>query len=401
MLRLCGTKLLVLVELFIINGYKYKKGGDIVKRMILFLIITVILTSCANTSNDNYEDKSVKSKIEETNETTITFDENEESILEEERAELLDNVFSGGPSPDGIPPIEKPKFESIENADKWLNDYDRVFLYETKTNIYLFPQRVLVWHEIVNVKDVDDEYAMTYCPLTGSAIAYMYPLGNDTSYGTSGNLINSNLLMYDRKSGAYISQIDGVGLDSELLGVELKSRPVYWIRWDKAKKSYDQAKVLSKNTGFIRDYNRDPYGKYVDDQASGYYSEQGTIFPVMHEDDENIFADKTTIIGIKQENERIALNPLKVKQDGKIVLRVKDKKIVALYDEKLDIVRLYYEADNQSLQYKNGIIESENGLSWTVLGEPIEGNESLELPIYFEVMWFAWYAFYPATEVIE
>ncbi|MCT4660370.1 MAG: DUF3179 domain-containing protein, partial [Tissierellales bacterium] len=129
--------------------------------MILFLIITLILTSCANTSNDNYEDKSVKSKIEETNETTITFDENEESILEEERAQLLDNVFSGGPPPDGIPPIEKPKFESIENADKWLNDYDRVFLYETKTNTYLFPQRVLVWHEIVNVKDVDDEYAMT------------------------------------------------------------------------------------------------------------------------------------------------------------------------------------------------------------------------------------------------
>ena len=64
----------------------------------------------------------------------------------------------------------------------------------------VYPQRILVWHEIVN-EDIDNErISITYCPLTGSAIGYYGKLATyDTSYGTSGKLINSNLVMYDRE----------------------------------------------------------------------------------------------------------------------------------------------------------------------------------------------------------
>ncbi len=244
----------------------------------------------------------------------------------------------------------------------------------------MYPQSILVWHEIVNLSE--HGLALTYCPLTGSCITYEYPEGIDTSLGTSGKLINSNLLMYDRSTDSFISQIDGIGLDQNLQGHSLGVVPTFWADWKDARDVYPEALVLMEDTGFIRDYNRDPYGSYTEDKEFNYYTTDGVIFPpLIANEDTPSKSDKHVVVGVKNGDERLAIEPEFVKDKGHHIFELAGDSFIAIHDESIDTVRVF--------DYNN---------------EPIDDIlqlEDLDSPIYFDVMWFAWYAFYPDTEVIE
>lgn len=308
---------------------------------------------------------------------------------------LLSNIMSGGPGPDGIPPIEDPVFVSIEDLTDNLVDADAVFVMPTKELVYIFPQNILVWHEIVNLEGLNT--ALTYCPLTGSAIAYEVEEG--TSLGTSGSLINSNLLMYDRASNAYISQIDGLALDNDIKGTILNTKPAYWTTWAEAKVRYPEAQILTRSTGHLRDYERDPYGSYTDNPTSNYYTQDMLFFETIHSDEEAVFTSKYPVIGVKIGDNRLALDPAKVKEEGKTPLTVGDYALTALYDETIGAVKVFI--TDEVIQIDGDEIVADSGLTWDLDGFAISANYDLVSPINYQVMWFAWYAFYPETEVLK
>ena len=143
--------------------------------------------------------------------------------------ELNKNIVNTSLSKDDIHPLEDPVYISVENAN-FLEDADKVFIYEANDSVYIFPQMIMVWHEIVNEIIDGESVSITYCPLTGSVIGYEGNIGghNDNTYGTSGNLLNSNLVMYDRNTDSTIPQIFGIAINNSLEGLELKTKPVYW-----------------------------------------------------------------------------------------------------------------------------------------------------------------------------
>src|SRR3990170_4376237 len=115
--------------------------------------------------------------------------------LESRLREFAENMVSGGPSKDGIPPVDKPKYIPVSKAGNFLNNNDVVFLVEYKDVVKIFPQKILVWHEIVNDVIHNEKVSITYCPLTGSAIGFKGKIeGIETTFGTSGKLLNSNLV---------------------------------------------------------------------------------------------------------------------------------------------------------------------------------------------------------------
>lgn len=64
------------------------------------------------------------------------------------------------------------------------------------------------WHEVVN-DDVNDlKVAITYCPLTGTAIGWDRQLNKNviTTFGVSGFLFNTNLMPYNRRTNSLWSQ---------------------------------------------------------------------------------------------------------------------------------------------------------------------------------------------------
>ena len=148
-------------------------------------------------------------------------------------ARLEENVVSGGPGKDGIPPIDEPKFVSASEMDDQLKPEDKVFVLDYKGETKVYPQPVLVWHEIVNDEVAGDKLSITYCPLTGSTVAFKgrTPAGEPLTFGTTGSLVNSNLIMYDRETGSEWSQILGRSIAGRMRGEPLQEIPLVWTTW--------------------------------------------------------------------------------------------------------------------------------------------------------------------------
>ncbi len=309
---------------------------------------------------------------------------------------FLDNILSGGVPPDGIPAIEVPKFITMVEAIQLYKDDDQMFVTTLDGQIYLYPQKILVWHEIVNMTELG--VSVTYCPLTGSCITFKQPDHLQTTFGTSGSLLNSNLVMYDRATGTNISQIDGVGLDNDLEGYILDTIPTYWIDFATARESFEDALVLSDITGFLRNYTRDPYGSYTEDGASNYYTSSGVMFPLINSDETYDFHDKQMVIGIKYKESKAAVIKSKVSKDEALNFTLSDTPMTAVYDPRLNNIRVFIGTYTLT---EPDILVDVAGNQWAINGTAIQANAPLESPNHFEVMWFAWYAFYPDTEVIE
>ena len=282
---------------------------------------------------------------------------------------LADNIVSGGPAPDGIPPLETPQYISLEEADTYLKAEDAVFVVEAGGEVLIYPQRIMVWHEIVNEKIAGEKLSITYCPLTGSAIGFYGNINTgETTFGTSGKLVNSNLIMYDRASESYWPQIFGTAITEPAQGEKLNRFPVIWSKWKLVQAKYEQAQVLSIETGYNRDYNRDPYGSYRENKedADNYYTNSEMIFSVLAED--NTLNPKDVVIAGEYKNMNFAILKNMVRKEKEVVFNIEAEQFIARHDKSLDTVRVFVK----------------------------EKDELIELVVY-DVMWFAWHAYFPES----
>lgn len=329
------------------------------------------------------------SEVRQTTDTTSIGDNEKLDIL-------LNNVRSGGPPPDGIPPIEEPRYQDISDVD--MHPDEPVFVQETNSGVFVYPQRILVYHEIVNEEFNGEKASVTYCPLTGSALTFSGDIGSaKTTYGTSGNLVNSNLVMYDRETDSYIPQILGTGISGELRGQTIDLKPLIWTTWERAQNVYDEAKVLTEDTGFTRNYGRDPYGSYLEDNT--YYQRGDGLFPVVYENrSEN---PKEIYIGVRTD-QPVGIQKSFMRSEGLHEFVAGNESLVAFYDEPLDAVFVYnarFEGETLEFEHSGDVFVDQNGNEWNTRGESSVGE--LDWAPSFDVFWFAWYAFFPETKVIK
>ena len=172
-------------------------------------------------------------------------------------------ILSGGPPRDGIPPIDEPKFIDFGEADQYLGRLEPVISFEINGDVRAYPLQILTWHEIVNDVVGGVPVAVTFCPLCNSAIVFDRTLdGVVHRFGTSGNLRHSDLIMWDRKTESWWQQLTGEAIVGELAGKKLTFLPGPIISWGDFKEANPGGKVLSQDTGFRRDYGRNPYVGY-------------------------------------------------------------------------------------------------------------------------------------------
>jgi hypothetical protein len=293
------------------------------------------------------------------------------------------NMTSGGPPKDGIPAIDAPNFWSATEADAYLDGADVVFGLVANGVARAYPQRILVWHEIVNDDVGGLPLAVTYCPLTGTAIAFE---SGGTEFGVTGRLVNSNLVMYDRDTDTWFPQVLAVGIIGPHAGAALVERPMVWTTWERWRAAHPQTEVLSTDTGFARNYQRDPYGSY--NPLSGYYQPDSfTMFPLMHQDRSR--PAKSVLLGARTQSAAIAFPLGDLREAGRLELAAREEAFTALYDPTLDTGYIFRgRTDAQAAFDRPG----PQGVSWS-------GGEAPEPVNAFEAMWFAWMAFYPESAV--
>ncbi len=291
----------------------------------------------------------------------------------------------GGPGKDGIPSIDRPRFGRAEAADGFLDDDDRVIGLYVDGVARAYPQRILVWHEIVNDTLGDQRISVTYCPLTGTSLGFER---GDTEFGVSGKLVNSNLVMYDRATDTEYPQILAAGIDGELRGRGLTEVRLIWTTWGRWKQRHPDTEVLSTRTGSIRNYQRDPYGNY--NPLEGYYeADSRRIFPVLNED--RRYPLKLEVLGFRDAHEAVAIEPATLREARVLVHEGPGGRYVIVHDPVLDTGWVYrgdVEVDPDSVTFDRD-------------GPAFDGVDQLEPVNAFEAMWFAWAAFYPDTHVID
>ncbi|MBI3684828.1 DUF3179 domain-containing protein [Candidatus Azambacteria bacterium] len=282
----------------------------------------------------------------------------------------LDEIIGGGPSKDGIPSIDKPKFVVLAEANSFLKDSEPGIALEMGGVSRFYPFQILVWHEIVNDTIGGTRVLVTYCPLCLSGIVFDPAVnGERVEFGTSGKLWNSNLVMYDRKTDSLWSQILGEAIVGEMTGMKLAVLPSDMIRFGDFKKLHPEGSVLSRDTGTTRFYGQDPYGDY--------YTTPGTYFPVGKKDAR--LNEKDFVLGVVVNGKAKAYWPEAVKKAGEVTDRFEGKDIVARYEKEVDAVRLF----------------SAEG------GSASGGEKKLVRINSFGAFWFSWVAAHPETELYK
>ena len=278
----------------------------------------------------------------------------------------LNEIKGGGPPKDGIPPIDNPEFVSISAAEGWLADETAGISYTKGNTARFYPFNILVWHEIVNDTVEGNRVLISYCPLCLSGIVFD-PLvqGERVEFGTSGKLWNSNLVMYDRKTDTYWSQVLGEAIRGELAGSQLNVLPSDQVRFGEWKKEYPDGEVLSQDTGIYSEdrYTIDPYGSY--------YTTPGTFFEVNATDSR--LEDKDFVLGVVVNGKAKAYYPPAIASSGTVRDTFEGKTLILEHDKELDAVRIFEEMEDGTKERVNPF-----------------GN-----------FWFSWVAAHPDTELFK
>ena len=192
----------------------------------------------------------------------------------------LTSILPGGPPPDGIPPIDHPRDVSIAAAARFLAPREPVIAVAIDGRARGYPLQILVWHEIVNDTLAGVPIAVTYCPLCNSAIVFARrAAGRSLTFGTTGNLRDSDLVMWDRQTQSWWQQFSGQAIVGTLTGARLAALDSQTLSFADFRARYPTGDVLSRDTGFQRPYGQNPYEGYDTDPGARPFDYGGRLDP--------------------------------------------------------------------------------------------------------------------------
>jgi hypothetical protein len=187
----------------------------------------------------------------------------------------LEELMNGGPPKDGIPSIDTPEFDTATTTP--FQDDDIVIGVVINGEAKAYPYNIMNWHEIVNDTVGGVNVTVTYCPLCDTIVAF--ERGN-TTFGVSGKLYQSCLVMYDRADDTLYAQPWAMGVVGPQANQTLERIPAAKTTLADWVAQHPDTQILSTRTGHTRDYQGYPYGDYDTNQQ--------LIFPVRNQEQLNL-----------------------------------------------------------------------------------------------------------------
>ena len=186
-----------------------------------------------------------------------------------------DEFVSGGPPKDGIPAIDRPSFVPVAEA-RGLAPHEPVISLQIGGAARAYPLRVMIWHEIVNDTVGGTPIAVTWCPLCNSAVIFDRRVaGRTLSFGTTGKLRNSDLVMYDRETESWWQQYGGECIVGAMRGAQLKYLPARVESIERFRVRHPSGGVLVPPDAESWNYGRNPYVGY--DRAERPFLYRGSL----------------------------------------------------------------------------------------------------------------------------
>ena len=323
-----------------------------------------------------------------------------------------DGLFAGG-ARDGIPALVNPPLVPASHPDaQYVERYARrtlplggpvearvVGLMVDDTPVAI-PHNILWWHEIVNVDLGGRRLAITYCPLTGSALVFDATAAGTQRFGVSGLIFENNLVMFDEETGSLWSQMCLSASLGDRQGTRLVQIPATEMRWDAWKKRHPETLVVSSQTGFDRVYDENPYESYETSDFLLF----GLRRPV---DDRRPLKER--VLGIPDGDGGIAIPFGVLAQIGSTAAfrtTIAGEVVQVLWDGEARAARAFYPRTDDGTEIflrteGTGFVDNVTGSTWNVEGRalegPLAGSSLVAHEGSFVAFWFAWSAFHPKT----
>lgn len=322
------------------------------------------------------------------------------------------DIFSGGPPPDGIPPIDDPVYAPISEIDFIADNNEGVVVVEINGEVKAYPIQILIWHEIVNDEVGGVPVTVTYCPLCNSALVFERQFGDRLlDFGTSGELYQSALVMFDRQTESLWAHFTGQGIVGHYAGAQLQLVPAQTLGWGSFVEAFPDAEVLTLDTGADRPYGENPYVGYDDastDPIGGFISQ-----PI---DDQ--FGAKDRVVGVIDESGTYAVLLEELAAAGVVAIDTGDRPLVVFHTSGLNSALEEREIDGGRDVGQTGTFvavaedgtpltftrdgeaftDAETGSTWSILGRatagPSEGQQ-LEAVPHLDTFWFSWSTYQP------
>ena len=392
------------------------------------ILFSLILASCLPVSNgENAPSEAVPNEATAPTETPVPSqeDSNEkppsgfELEFDTDFSRSLisfDEILSGGPKKDGIPAIDEPTFETIEQADGWLESNEPVIQLIIGGEVKAYSLQILMWHELVNDTLGGVPIVVSFCPLCNTAIVFGRSVDNQIlDFGTTGRLRYSNLIMYDRQTESWWQQAEGRAIIGELLGTQLEFFPASIISWDEFKNAHPAGLVLSRETGFSRTYGSNPYVGYDDvnnppflyngPETPGQLPAVAHVLAVDINDDPVAYPldmlSEMHVVNDKVGDQDIVIlwkSGTASALDASSIAEGKDVGAAIAYSSLVDGKYLTFKFDG--LRF----LDDQTGSIWNVLGRATDGDlvgRQLEEIVSVNHLWFSWAVFKPETRVYQ
>ncbi len=320
--------------------------------------------------------------------------------------DLPGELFSSSLPPDAIPALSDPVVVGPNDPGAaYLTDDARVLGVVVEGMARAYPHNILWHHEIVNDVVGEAAIAVTFCPLTGSGLAFDRVIdGRELDLGVSGLLFANNLVLYDRTTDeVYGPQLSVEGRCGVFRDTSLSLFPVQEMSWGRWKELYPETTVLSDDQGHIRNYGHYPYGDYDE------ITDNSLLFPM---DADRTRAIKERVLAVRSGAGGVGF-PFGALRDlgssSAVHRTIGGVPTVVLYEEREGETAVAYRAQMGStpLTFEPSgpgtWTDRETGSTWTLSGEAIEGalvGSRLEpRSNAYTLFWFAWRHFQPDGEI--
>ncbi len=311
---------------------------------------------------------------------------------------------------DQIRPIDNPQFEPVSVADERIADQEPVIALEIDGDARAYQLSIMTWTEIANDTVGGRPVAVTFCPLCNAAIVFDRTVdGQELTFGTTGNLRNSDLVMWDRQTSSWWQQFTGEAIVGEFAGTQLEFLPSQMVSWAEFKEAFPDGQVLvSPSTG---QPGRNPYAGY---------DTNGSPFAFAGEIDERLFPVER-VLGLIHGGEIVAYSFESLSEVGVVNDTLGDKDVVIFFQpgqvSALDQSSIVDSREvgsaaafsavlnGETLTFSSDddvISDDQTGSRWNVFGQAVEGplaGSELDPLLAFSHFWFAWAAFQPETAV--
>ena len=314
---------------------------------------------------------------------------------------LTEIRMAAGPRDSTIPAIDSPVFIPVKEAVDWPMGFDLVVALEMEATARAYPVPILRWHEIVNDVVAGVPVAVTFCPLCNSAVVFDRRVGGvEYDFGVSGNLRNGDLVMYDRQTHSWWQQLTGEGIVGEHSGKRLSILPAAMLSWADFEASFPDGLVLSRNTGFQRDYGRDPY---VTDDGDD-------LTPILVDEVDGRLPVKEKVVGVTVGGIAAAF-PFSVLRGQRVVNFAAGEERLVVFLENSGLAAAFStgafdpRVDGEVLTFSvdgDRFVDDQTGSEWSVLGRAAAGplaGKRMDRVAHGDYFWFAWAAFNPDTVI--